>query len=114
MDQKKQGQESGQPSDTQPEGFKGQQQPPQHQGGSTPQGSQPSGQQKRQEPETQNPDREPAEGPRDMPGQEPRHMPGSQEKGRDQSGGITNRDLDREMEEQEELPERGGTRQSER
>ena len=62
-------------------------------------------QKQQQEPQTQNPNRQPAEGPR--------HVPGSPEKGRDQSGGITNRDLDRERDEQEELPERGRT-QSER
>lgn len=93
MDQKKQGQQS--------EGFKGQQQqkqPPEQQQ----QGSQPPGQQKSQEPQTQNPNREPAEGPQ--------NTPGTPEKG----GGITNRDLDREKDEQDQLPERGGSRESER
>jgi hypothetical protein len=97
MDQKKQGQ--------QPEGFKSQQRPQQQgsQQGSKPQSSQERsphelGQQKSQEPQTQHPNREPAE--------RPRHMPGRRETGRGQGDDIANRDLEREMDEQEELPER--------
>ena len=37
-------------------------------------------------------------------------QPASQEKGRGEGGGITNRDLDREMDEQDELPDRGTSR----
>lgn len=72
----------------QSEEFKGQPQPPHQQ-----QGSQPPGQQKWPEPQTQKPNREPAKGPR--------HPPGGQEKGR-------------ELDEQEELPERGRSQESER
>ena len=52
---------------------------------------------------------QPAEGVKGQ--QEPQTQ--TPEKGRDESGGISNRDLDREMEEQEELPDRGQS-QSER
>jgi len=102
MDQKKQGQQS--------EGFKGQQQR-QHQGsqqpGSQRPGSRQPGERTWDEPQTQSPDREPAEGPG--------NMPDNQEKGRGQDGEVTNRDLDREMDEQDELPDRGTSRdQSER
>lgn len=93
MDQKKQGQQS--------EGFKGQQPPhqgSQHQGSQQQPGSNEPGQQKWPEPQTPTPSREPAE---------PRHMPGDKEKGRGEGGGVTNRDLDREMDEQDELPDRG-------
>ena len=75
-----------------------------------------SGQQHTQpdQPTTQNPNREPGEGPRhqQMPSQD---KPGSQhEQTRGNQGeGISNRGLDRELEEQSELPERGSS-QSER
>jgi len=77
------------------------------------------GQQNWNERQTPNADRDPADGSRQAPGQE--RGPNTERGGRDtektrnseDSGGISNRDLDSEMEEQEELPERGTT-QSER
>ena len=78
-----------------------------------------SGQQNWNERKPQNPNRDPAEGSRQMPGSS---QPGTTpERGRTDkdtggdgdTGGITNRDLGSEMDEQEELPERG-TDESER
>lgn len=88
-------------------------------------GSQRSGQQDWNQRQTQNPDRDPAEGPRydqpgrenspqtqtrsDSPQQDKREPKGSsREYGSQESGGgISNRGLDRELDEQEQLPERG-------
>jgi hypothetical protein len=88
-------------------------------------GNQQSGQQHTQSnpPTTQNPNREPAEGPRhqQMPGQnDPSHR--EQTRGNDdnrgnrrqydeknQGEGISNRGMQREMEEQSELPSRGSS-----
>jgi hypothetical protein len=90
------------------------------------QGNQQSGQQQTQQnqPTTQNPNRDPAEGPRhqQMPGQ---NDPGShreQTRGNDDNRGnrrqydeknrgegISNRGMEREMEEQGELPSRGSS-----
>jgi hypothetical protein len=57
--------------------------------------------------ETQNPNRDPAEGPREQ------QMPGNERTRGTGSSGISNRSMDEEISEQEELPERG-SRQSER
>jgi hypothetical protein len=88
-------------------------------------GSQRPGQQDWNQRQTQKPDRDPAEGPRyDQPGRE--NSPQAQTRGdspqqdkrepkgssrefgsQGSGGGISNRGLDRELDEQEQLPERG-------